>query len=351
MSVPIVYLIRAFVVPTYEAVSLLQVQPVSHGLYGEPGPETVDFKTVLPFLQTQVALITTDRVITTALASPEIKNLNFVKESDDARVDLRKSLSVEIVQDAYMLRVALALPNGNEAAAIVNSVVSSYLAYNGDFKRGENRKLRVSLSTEREKIQNEIKAKRAALNSLNRKSTVQIHETFKPNESGKVSDPTRSTFSTITEAQRQQIASEMVKTDLELIRAQAILETRQAASQGENDLKARQTLAELTQDVASLVKEKEYQAKYLSRLKVESGAEDDAFETTFLNHELEVLMKGYDHLKTTLEELDFKASQEDIRVALVDDAKAPKVATNNDRLKFQIAAPSIVLLVLLDSVC
>ena len=33
-------------------------------------------------------------------------------------------------------------------------------------------------------------------------------------------------------------------------------------------------------------------------------------------------------------------------MALVDDAKAPKVATNNDRLKYQIAAPIFVLLML-----
>jgi hypothetical protein len=140
----------------------------------------------------------------------------------------------------------------------------------------------------------------------------------------------------------------MVKTDLELIRAQAILETRQAANQGENDLKARQTLAELTQNVASLVKQKEYQAQYLSRLKVASRVvEDDASEATHINHELEVLMKSDDHLKTNLEELDFKASQEDYRVALVDDAKVPKVATNNDRGKYMAVAPIVVLLMLL----
>ena len=163
-----------------------------------------------------------------------------------------------------------------------------------------------------------------------------------------MSDPTRSTFSTITEAQRQQIASEMVKTDLELIRAQAILETKQAASQGENDLRRQESLAELRQNVASLVKQKEYQAKYLSRLRVDSRAvEDDASEATFLNHELEVLLKSDDHLKTNLEELDFKASQEDFRVVLVDDAKAPKVATHNDRTKYMVAAPILVLLMLL----
>ena len=67
VCVPIVYLIRAFVVPSYEAVSLLQVQPITHGLYGRANSDLVDYDTVTPFLQTQVALITTDRVLTTAL--------------------------------------------------------------------------------------------------------------------------------------------------------------------------------------------------------------------------------------------------------------------------------------------
>src|SRR6516162_10855956 len=42
LAVPAVYLIRQFVAPTYEAVSLLQVQPVSHGLYGQAGSDTTD---------------------------------------------------------------------------------------------------------------------------------------------------------------------------------------------------------------------------------------------------------------------------------------------------------------------
>jgi hypothetical protein len=92
--------------------------------------------------------------------------------------------------------------------------------------------------------------------------------------------------------------------------------------------KARQTLAELTQNLASLVKQKEYQAKYLSRLNLDSRVgENDAFEETFLNHELDVLLKNDDHIRANLEELDFKASPEDVRVALVDDAKVPSVAT------------------------
>ena len=48
-----------------------------------------------------------------------------------------------------------------------------------------------------------------------------------------------------------------------------------------------------------------------------------------------------------LEELEFKASQEDFRVAPVDEAKAPRVATNNKRLKYLIAAPVALLFMVL----
>ena len=123
VSTPLVLLILKFVEPTYEAFSLLQVQPISHELYGNLRAEAVDLKTVMPYFRTQVALITTDRVLTTALASPEIKKLQFMRESDNPTADVRKNLSIEIVQDAYLIRVALELPNGNEAAAIVNSVI------------------------------------------------------------------------------------------------------------------------------------------------------------------------------------------------------------------------------------
>ena len=44
LAVPAVYLIRQFVEPTYEAFSLLQVQPVSHELYGQADRRQVDFR-------------------------------------------------------------------------------------------------------------------------------------------------------------------------------------------------------------------------------------------------------------------------------------------------------------------
>ena len=48
-------------------------------------------------------------------------------------------MKVEIIEEAFLIRVALELPNAEHAATIVNAVVDSYLEYNKDFKRSANR--------------------------------------------------------------------------------------------------------------------------------------------------------------------------------------------------------------------
>ena len=225
LAVPAVCLILQFVEPTYEAFSLLQVQPVSHELYGQANSDTIDLRSVTPYLHTQVALITTERVLTPAITSPEIKNLSYIKESDDWRADLRKDLDVQIVKDAYLIRVGLELGNGEEAAKIVNAVLNSYLAYNGEFKRGENAKLRQSLSAQLEKIRNGIEIKRDELKTLYGKGTVnfpgaQLNPNLAKNDGNAIAEPT---FSTVTAGQKENLADEMLKTDLEIFRVESDL--------------------------------------------------------------------------------------------------------------------------------
>jgi hypothetical protein len=338
------YLVLEFIHPRYEAFSLLRVQPFAHELYGTAKQETVDFTTVKSYLQTQVNLITSDLVLTKALASPEIRDLSFVTKTDDPGADLRKHLDVKIVKDAYLIRVALELPNGNEAAAIINAVIDSYLAYNGEFTRGGNSMLRASLSAQREKIRNEIKLKQGELKTLLRKAKLNV---IPLNDSGKQSDPTRPTFGSVTQELRDWIAHQMVETDVDVIKAQASLEAKQDAGKGENDLQYRQSLDELRLKVAGLLKQKELLAKFYERVKADSSlADDDSFEVTLVKRELDILLKSDDQLRTNLEELEFKARLEDYRVVQVDPAKPSTIPTNNDRMKYMIAAPIAVLLLL-----
>lgn len=106
ISAGIVYLIHVNVQPTYEAFSTLVVAPASPRLFELPRSENVDYNTITPYLQTQVNLITSDRVLGVAIANPDVVNLRTIRESDDPRSDLRDRMDVEIVKDAYMIRVA-----------------------------------------------------------------------------------------------------------------------------------------------------------------------------------------------------------------------------------------------------
>ena len=61
LTVAGVYLIQQLIPPTFEAFSILRVEPV-YDLYGTTRPE--DFRSLVAYVQTQIALITTDRVLT-----------------------------------------------------------------------------------------------------------------------------------------------------------------------------------------------------------------------------------------------------------------------------------------------
>jgi capsular polysaccharide biosynthesis protein len=348
MTVPLIYAIYFFVEPRFEAFSLLRVAPASTDLYAATKPELIDPKNVAPYMQTQVGLITSDRVLAPAFARPEVVNLGAITKSADPRAFVRERITVEIVPDSYLIRVALELPDGTQAAAIVNAVVSSYLEYNAELQRSGNSILRKSLADQLEKYKTQIDEKRAELKKIYEQGTIAIGRIRARNKSGDENDPTRSPLVTVTEAQSQKIADEMINTDLDLIKAQSILEATQAATNGENDSHVRQLLSDLRVNVATLLKQKEYQAKYFAGLIVERKIEKtDAFEATFVNHQLEILMRREETVRAHLKQLEFDSSQRSGRVTSVDEAVASRTPKNGARFVFMAAAPIVVLLALM----
>ena len=348
ISAPIIYLIYCFVQPTYEAFSSLRVTPSERALF-ESSSSDADSRREISYLQTQVSLILSDRVLGPVIASREVANLSTITEPDDPRADLRNRMTVEIVKGAQLIRVGLELPDGNQAATIVNAVVHSYLAYNGEHAQSASATLRYSLTRQLEKYREAITEKRAELKVLYQKSRVDVLAGSNSlNDSANASDPTQSPLAMVTEAQAERIRDELINTDLELIKAQSILDTAQAANKPETDPVARQKLSELRLNVASLLKRRENQVKYFKGLKVrKNGQGNTASDAAFLNRQLEVLLTKEDRLKQHLEQLDFDASREDYRITTVDDAKAPKVPTNIDRLRYMAVAPVAVLTALL----
>jgi capsular polysaccharide biosynthesis protein len=348
ITTPLVYSIYLFVKPRFEAFSLLRVAPASIELYAATRPEWIDPKNVAPYIQTQVGLITSDRVLAPAIARLEVVNLSAITASDDPRAFLRERMTVEIVRDSNLLRVALELPDGNQAAAIVNAVAESYLEYCGEHQRSGNSTLRNIVSEQLVRYKIQIDEKRAELRKIYEKASISIGSLRASNKSGKESDPTRSALVTITEAQSQKIADEIINTDLDLIKAESILEATQAATNGENDSHVRQLLSDLRVNVASLLKQKEYQAKYFAGLIVEKFEKTDtSFETTFVNRQLDILMREESQLGAHLKQLEFESSQDLARVTLIDKAVAPVTPKSAARFVYMAATPIVVLLALM----
>jgi polysaccharide biosynthesis transport protein len=242
LSAPAVYLIFRFVEPTYEASSTLLIEPVQREIF-TPTREMVESRAVIPYLWTQTRLITTDRVLGDAIAHPDIVKLSVIKQLDDPKNDLRKMMTVEPVKDAFLIRVALALSDGHQAASIVNAVVRSYLSYNDEFKRSANSRLRASLGQQKDKLQNEVKEQQAQLKDLYAKGTIDPvkKSLVSVNAPKNDDDAPTPTLSSVTMEQCQMIAGELMRTELDLVEAEANLKVaRDAVNQVNEEDKGQQ---------------------------------------------------------------------------------------------------------------
>ncbi len=342
--IPVAYWIYYFVEPTYEAVSLLQVDPREPKLFDERGLDNVEYKRVLPYLQTQVKLLTSDRVLEPAIARFGFANLPVITKSQESKADLRKKMDVEILENTYLIRVALELRNGDHAARIVNAVVDSYLSYHKEFKHGANAQLKANLQLQLEKLKNELKTKNGELQALHQKGTVEIDKPkLNVGATENDGDRTQPTFSSLPAEQIQTIVDQMVKSDLELIAIRAALDARQAANR-----QSLEAINELKIKLDEMTRKREALVKLFEQLKIEKKeVNTDTFQFTLLNYELQSLLHKREQVTANLAQLDFESEQDNFRVLLVHPASAPKFANNNDLIKYMALAPIAVLVALI----
>ena len=163
VSAPIVFLVHLYIQPTYEAASLLRVDPAQQELFG---PINRVENANSTYLQTQASLITSDKVLDPAVADALVVNLPTIKKSQDPKSDLRAKLRVWILDNTNLIRVAMELPDADEAVTIVKAVVQSYITQNVDYSRGANRELMESLKNQLEKLGKEIKEEKVGTEGI-----------------------------------------------------------------------------------------------------------------------------------------------------------------------------------------
>ena len=209
------------------------------------------------FLQTQANLLTTDKVLTAAINQQSVVSLPLIMQSMDPKIDLRKMLLVEIVDEAYLIQVALELPDGKQAATIVNAVVDAYLLYNNEFNRRANSTLTNNLEAQLKKFRARSTKKRDELKEFYAtKGTVDAPKLRSIPKLESTKTTQRNRHSAPLRSQVQGMADEMVKTDLELAEAEAALKIleEKAANQA-NEQENAQALNQIDEELEPLIVE------------------------------------------------------------------------------------------------
>jgi succinoglycan biosynthesis transport protein ExoP len=226
VSVPMAYFIYLWIEPTYEAFSTIRIEPTQPELFERSHNSFVETRSVRPYLETQVNVINSDKVLEQAVANPQVVNLSVIKQSEDPKADLRKRMSVVIIDNAYMIRVALELPDAIQAATIVNSVVEAYMAQNTIFNRSFNKNQQVILESQLTKLQGLLAEKTKEMEKMasEGKFTITKPQFNRPN-SALPDESDGPTFSEVTEAQYQTTLAQLQRVDYDLLESQASLQT------------------------------------------------------------------------------------------------------------------------------
>jgi capsular exopolysaccharide synthesis family protein len=234
VSTPLAYLIYELVEPTFQAVSVLRIEPDVLHLFntGESRGGGGDMRGIQPYLLTQVEIIKSDTVLEDAITSPNVVNLPRIKNSEDPKTDLRDDMVVEIVsKGTYLIRVALESRIPSDAAAIVNAVVASYLKQHNEYHRSSNSVLRQSLDTELNKLAQQIEEKKAKVKELVGKGTFDV-SAAKASQIKAVDEENAgvdSRLNYVTESAHAHATNQLLDTELKLLEADAELRVAERA--------------------------------------------------------------------------------------------------------------------------
>jgi polysaccharide biosynthesis transport protein len=278
VSAPLAYLIFELVEPTFQAVSVLRIEPTPAQIFGngdwrgDRGSQT--------YLQTQVEIIKSDSVLEDAITNPRVVNLPRIKNSEDPKTELKGDLGVGIVgSGTYLIRIALESKIPSDAAAIVNAVVDAYLKQHSRYHQSSNSELKKSLEAELNKLQKDLddtKTKMKELvdgfgGSVTKPRIASKAE--RDDESG-----LESSFSHITESDYARATSQLLDTDLKLLEADADLRAaeraREQAQAAEGEQKGQLAGAALEQRIA----EEFYKDADVAKVMDEVGATTEHIE-------------------------------------------------------------------------
>ena len=210
--------------PTYEAGSLLRIEPTAQDLFGQANYNVSSFQN---YLETQVELVTSTNVLLAAAADPRLAGVAAIRNSPDAERSIRRMVQVRIVPKSYLIRISSYSPSATVAADVTNAVVDAYLKADAEWSDGMSRHLIKNLETYQKGLQVVVDEKQKAWLELAAKGNIDLNGVAKDR-----SEAATPSLTSLTIEEYQRVRSQLFQTDLSLGEAEAVLATQHEAALG-----------------------------------------------------------------------------------------------------------------------
>jgi capsular exopolysaccharide synthesis family protein len=131
------------------------------------------------YVYTQAELISSTPVLVAVAEDPANANLETFREVDNRAAFLKENLSVTVGTKDDIINVWIALPNAQDAAQIVNSVVDAYITRYAENRRTSTVEVLNILRTEKQRRDAELEERRKALAEFRKQHTalaIQVDE-------------------------------------------------------------------------------------------------------------------------------------------------------------------------------
>lgn len=252
------YLIYTQVKPVYDAESMLRVDPSKTDIFNVNSHNGEAFGA---FLQTQVRLILSPKVLSAVVSNPRIASLPTLRAAENAEDELRKMLQVNEFPNSYIVQVRASSTEPAESAQVVNEVVNEYLKADAEWSNGQTKAQITSLQNYQKELESQSTEKKELLYELASKANVELkynEQRVGPESGASIPIPSRNR---VTMEQYEKLQGRLTETTIELGVAEEMLVAREneaaEAGQGrgpDTRLEARvQQLFKTEPDVAALL--------------------------------------------------------------------------------------------------
>ena len=281
--------------PSYEASCLVRVEPTPQELFNV-GLSSSNANT--NYMETQAQLLTSSNVLLSAASDTQSPGLGAIRSMADPEAAIREMLDVKIQPKTYFIRVAATSRSPVEASSVVNAVVKSFLEADAEWSEGMTRSQIKNLEAYRTGLQPQVEGKQKIWLELAARGNAAVTPPLGEAGGGGAAPGPVSRMSVTLEEYRQ-VRGQLLRTQLELAEAEAVLEFQraQAGPRGAADPRAgldQQVAREFRQDpaVAKLLAEIQQLEDQLAKFHLRVSHQSDP-AILMTKHKIEALRARY----------------------------------------------------------